>query len=278
VRKLNKYYNVIGVGRDKNKLQKLERSGVKCLAVDLSDPVQVKYLFQKKPFDIVIHCAGYQKLYDKWNTFYNNNVMTTINLVNESMGCRFIYISSSRLYLSNNDTNLTNITEDHPFPVKMDYYCQSKLLAEHEVKKAKSWVILRVNTLWGNNNLFPRSPRIMQLCRLGNPSVTTHLSHIDNVKIAIEAVFDKRSAFGCYNIADKYPTYLWKSLKHKNMHRKVLLMNIALMFSYIASALLWFGIKWEPPITPYEATLCSTNFSINIDKAKKRLKYFPSEK
>jgi UDP-glucuronate 4-epimerase len=86
----------------------LERSNVKFISLDLSDPKSVSKIFNKFEFDAVIHLAaqaGVRVSTSNWNNYTRDNLVAFSNVLTSATLCRiknFIYASSSSVYGNSN--------------------------------------------------------------------------------------------------------------------------------------------------------------------------------
>lgn len=131
--------------------------GVKFTKGSITDYNLVQYLFKNGNFDYVYHLAAYaaeglSHFIRRFN--YENNLMGSINLINESIKYNvecFVFTSSIAVYGSNQ----LPMTEDMT-PIPEDPYGISKLAVELDLKSAHemfglNYVIFRPHNVYGPN-------------------------------------------------------------------------------------------------------------------------------
>ena len=115
--------------------------------LDITNKEQVKKIFQQNKIDIIIHTAAITKVRkceeDK-QLAWNVNVDGTKNLIDEivqsKLNINFVYVSTACVF----DGHSGMYTEKS-IPYPENFYSLTKLLAEFEVKKLQSSLIIRTN-------------------------------------------------------------------------------------------------------------------------------------
>lgn len=100
-------------------------------------------------FDVVIHCAG--KLYGTSDELYDSNVFLTKRIVSSipnGSQVRLIFMSTGAVYGNTKGPSSSELDENSP----LDLYGQTKLDAEMEVLKYLRSTILRLPSVYGENN------------------------------------------------------------------------------------------------------------------------------
>lgn len=246
-----------------------------------------------KSCDVCVHCAALSSLWGKKDVFYEVNVKGTQNILNAAhlnKIKRFIHISSPSIYFRYKDQY--NISEKDFSPEKFsNYYAQTKWLSEIEVSKfydQMQCIILRPRAIFGHGDtaLLPRllaaNKRIGIPCRNG-ANFLVDITHIDNVvhAICLAMESDASTCSKAYNISNGEPMTLRSILN-------ILSTEIDQKFKYISIpwpllSIVSSGIEYifkrlglsEPLITKYSAGLLSFGQTLNIDSARKNLKYAP---
>jgi dTDP-4-dehydrorhamnose reductase len=120
-------------------------------SLDFTDDEQVKAVFQKHQPTVVVHCGAMSKPDDcevNKEAAFLTNVTGTIHLLNYSKEWDSFFIFLSTDFIFSGERGMYK-EEDEAAPV--NYYGQTKLLAEEEVKKyAGDWAIIRTVSVYGN--------------------------------------------------------------------------------------------------------------------------------
>lgn len=289
---LNNNYSVIAFGRNKTKMQALQKQFPKIeLAYgDLCN--RSDCMKATKNIDAVAHLAALSTVWGKRSDFINTNVEGTKNILE---GChknhvkKLVYISSPSIYAG--QTDRLNIDEDdYDTNNKLNYYIESKIQAESAIKKYKDldWTILRPRGLFGigDTSIIPRliqANRKIGIPLFGGGKNYVDMTCVENVAYAVKlAIESPKSTHKIYNITNGEPQEfkgllekLFSALNETPKYR-----NISLKFALNAASSVetfykTFHIYKEPVITKY--TICTLGYSqtLNIDKAKKELGYKP---
>ena len=164
-------YKVVAFGRKKEELLKLKDKNVDIFVGDFCNKEDV--LKATKNIDCIIHCGALSTIWGKREDFIKTNVDGTINLLD---ACRknhikkFVYVSSPSIYASKR----LNIKEDdYDKNNKLNYYIESKILAETQIKKYYDidYVIIRPRGLFGigDTSIIPRLIRLTEAPSHGKP-------------------------------------------------------------------------------------------------------------
>ena len=100
-----------------DKIKAITGKDFKFVKVDLKDYNKTRKLFKKNKIDAVIHFAGYKAVGESVSKpvmYYENNIMTTLNLLKsmKEFGCNNIVFSSSATVYGTNET--MPLREDFP--------------------------------------------------------------------------------------------------------------------------------------------------------------------
>lgn len=283
-------YKVLAFGRNKTKMQQLKKKNVDIFIGDFCNKNDA--LKATENVDYVIHCGALSTVWGKREDFINTNVNGTMNLVE---GCRknkvkrFVYVSSPSIYAGKMDR--TNIKEnDYDENNKLNYYIESKILAEKELDKNRdvNWVIIRPRGLFGigDTSIIPRLIRVNS--KIGLPLFNKGKNYVDmtcveNVAYALRLCLESEKAVGnIYNITNGEPQ-CFKDLLEELFDKlgvkpKYMFININVI--YFISCLIelfykTFRIYKEPMLTKYNVCTLGYSQTLDITKAKKDLKYKP---
>lgn len=283
-------YKVLAFGRNKTKMQQLKKKNVDIFIGDFCNKDDA--LKATENVDYVIHCGALSTVWGKREDFINTNVNGTMNLVE---GCRknkvkrFVYVSSPSIYAGKMDR--TNIKEnDYDENNKLNYYIESKILAEKELDKNRdvNWVIIRPRGLFGigDTSIIPRLIRVNS--KIGLPLFNKGKNYVDmtcveNVAYALRLCLESEKAVGnIYNITNGEPQ-CFKDLLEELFDKlgvkpKYMFININVI--YFISCLIelfykTFRIYKEPMLTKYNVCTLGYSQTLDITKAKKDLKYKP---
>ena len=289
---VNNGYDVVVFGRNKKKMNDLKKKhpriklsfGDLC---NLSDCIKAT-----EGVDAVAHLAALSTVWGRRADFIKTNVDGTKNVLES---CRrnkvkkIVYISSPSIYAGKKDK--LNIKEDDfDENNKLNYYIESKILAEKLIKKYDDldWTILRPRGLFGvgDTSIVPRLIRANEKIGLplfGGGKNYVDMTCVENVAYAVRlAIESKKSKHRIYNITNDEPQEfkglleeLFEALDEKPKYRNIKLGFALLMASMLESLYKVFRIYKEPPITKY--TICTLGYSqtLNIERAKRDLKYKP---
>ena len=171
--------------------------------------------------DACIHCAGYAHDIGDWDTFYQNNVQTTINLFSAVSTNRWVNISSASVY-----PLLSKVIEEKDIDVNKfpSLYGKSKYVAEQWIKDhmrpEQSIINLRPRGVYGSNDR-TLLPRILNQGKSGTVKlpgggrVRLSMTHISNLVQAVDlSLQSNRHGFHVYNVADK-EAYLLRDVFQK---------------------------------------------------------------
>ena len=283
-------YKVLAFGRNKTKMQQLKKKNVDIFIGDFCNKDDA--LKATKNVDYVIHCGALSTVWGKREDFINTNVNGTMNLVEscrKNKVKRFVYVSSPSIYAGKMDR--TNIKEnDYDENNKLNYYIESKILAEKELDKNRdvNWVIIRPRGLFGigDTSIIPRLIRVNS--KIGLPLFNKGKNYVDmtcveNVAHALRLCLESEKAVGnIYNITNGEPQ-CFKDLLEELFDKlgvkpKYMFININVI--YFISCLIelfykTFRIYKEPMLTKYNVCTLGYSQTLDITKAKKDLKYKP---
>lgn len=288
-----KGYQVTGIGRNRAIGNKIIAAGGQFIEADISDETLLRKVFPS--VDMICHCAAYSSPWGKFADHYQANVIGTRNLAKialERSVKRFIHISSPSIYFQYQDQ--FDLDEDSVLPAKsVNHYAQTKRLAEKELEQfteqGLETIILRPRAIFGPGDQ-AIVPRIIRANSLGffpvffKNDIKIDLTYVDNV---VEAIFNsiEANASACnqaYNITNGEPVALnaflgelFRSLKLQ-FKPKYIPFSIAYKLARFSEFFYRnFRKNAEPPLTCYTVGLFTFSQTLNIDKARQNLGYFP---
>ena len=244
---------------------------------------------------VVIHCAALSSPYGKFNDFYQSNIVATKCLLEASKANkvqRFIYISTPSIYV--NFTDRFDVKESDPLPEKsVNHYAATKLGAEKFVlsqnSSSFSTLALRPRAIIGAEDtvIFPRVFEAYKKGKLKIVGTGTNRCDLTCARNVIEAILcaikAPKSSYGeAYNITNGEAVDFWStlnyaltSLNYQAISKKVS-KNIAMKAASVVEGFykIFYPSK-EPAMTKYGIAILADNFTLNIDKAKEKLKYNP---
>ena len=271
-------HSVLALGRRKKPPVDL-RKYADYICADIASPMQ------SIDCDTVIHTAALADDRSEFTLLKKTNVDGTKNVFEATKNARlFIHISSASVYQSDGAINLECKTINQK---KLSLYGQSKLLAEKYLHKKKTVnmgiYILRPRAVYGigDRALLPRIlnlPKKEKVFFPGNKDVGASMTHIDNLRYAIELVIAKKqTGTHTYNVADGKTYQLRTVIKellensfNKNWNYKNIPVPILHM---LVTAFEMAGIRSN--LTKQAIDYFSKPNILDIQKIKKELGYEP---
>ncbi len=281
---------VIATGRTLKPHQSLEHPKLNYVLGDLEDPAFVEDL--PSAVNVIVHCAALSSPWGKAEDFESANLTTQKNLIKkaEAIGVhRYVNISTPAMYFDFNDR--LNIKESDPLPEQLiNEYARTKRLAEIELERSSlNYVSLRPRALIGRGDtvIMPRLIRAHNEGRLkviGKGNNVVDLTPVDNVVLAINKAIDsdENAINQVYNISNGDPVVLWDKIElvlsklGHELNRKAVPYGLADFVGrlYELKAKLG-GMKKEPTFTRYSMGVLAKSVTMDIDKARRLLKYEP---
>lgn len=277
----------IAIGRDPGNCQTLEKKGVRVIAHDLTQPLQIDC-----DLDAIVHCAALSAAFGKRQAFVQANVEATRNVVAlaRSTGVRrFVHISSPTVYFSMRD--MIDTAEDTTLPKPINAYAETKRMAEKIVLSAPeiSPVVLRPRGIYGEGDrtllpslLTAAARRPLPLLRGGRASID--LTHVSDVVSAIWAALeaDRGAESEIFNISSGESVAITE-IVNQSCHRAGIDVSwrptplpVALALARLMeNAAATFPFLPPPVVTRYSLGLFAYAQSLNISKAKARLNWRP---
>ena len=294
LKELKGKYDIISVGRNKDKLMEIKRDDnkIECISADLAE---IKEVLDFPEADIVIHAAALSTVWGAKKEFIKNNVTATENIIKycrAKKAGRLVYISTPSVYTGKKDR--FNVREsEFDSDNKLNYYIETKIAAEKKILEAKDKgldvVIIRPKGLIGigDTSILPRiieaNNKIGIPVFKGKEDILADMTSVENVAYAILLCMEKEGISGeIFNITNGEPTsqkellkYVSESLGTEFRYKKLSFGRIYMIASVLESIYNFFRVSKEPMLTKY--TVCTLAFSqtLNIEKAERLLGYKP---
>ena len=283
---------VLGLGRDAERCEALERAGHAIVRHDLSRPFDVSLDPRLGKVDRIVHCAALSSPFGRLQDFVAANVTATQNLVEFAKRqnvSRFVHISSPSVCFAFRDQ--LGLTEDAALPHPVNHYARTKREAEEIVLAAPAThpVVLRPRGIYGAGDraLLPRlieaaKSRPLPLFRGGRAAID--LTHADDV---VDAVMAALAASGeavglIFNISGGEVLPVRRIADEacaraglQARWRPMPLMPAMLAAGLMEAVAIRLPGRPEPPVTRYGLGLFAYAQSLDLSKAKRLLGWTP---
>ncbi|MGZ8538619.1 MAG: SDR family oxidoreductase [Flavisolibacter sp.] len=207
---LQNNYFVIAIGRGESRLD-IETENLIYCSVDFTNNEELKLIFEEYNPDVVIHSGAMSKPDEcelNKEAAFRTNVTGTINLLSHSKRAKsfFVYISTDFVFSGSKE----NYDEESDDTYPVNYYGETKLLAEGEVKKYEfDWAIVRTVLVYGKplknrQNLLTNTAAALQkgeALKIFDDQVKTPTYVGDLVSGIVSIV--KKKAKGVYHLSGK---------------------------------------------------------------------------
>ncbi|MEE4116724.1 MAG: NAD-dependent epimerase/dehydratase family protein [Marinilabiliaceae bacterium] len=282
--------NIIGTGRNIVQSEILRAEGYNIYPGDLCSVDFVKSQF--KNIDCLVHCAAKSSLWGKYEDFYQDNVVATLNLLEYIKDLKsFVYISTPSIYFEYKDKYM--ISEDSKLPSRfVNHYTATKYMAEKEVlnfvKPGMVKTVLRPRAIVGAGDtvIIPRLIKAYKAGKLRIIGPGSNISDFSSVKNVAHAAYlalttDNDIDGKIFNITDGQALPMWSMIedtlnklgldsKLKRVpYRPV---KIIAGFYELINRLI---LKEEPVLTSYGVGLLRFSCTLDISQARKLLGYEP---
>jgi len=286
-------FEVIASGRSPDIGAELQKKGIIFIPADLLNSHQLNNAFS--PVDCVIHCAAKAGDWGKYKEFYNANVIGTRHVLEACKKhniAKLIFISTPSIYYTGKDR--FDISENEPLPAKMTtHYSKTKLMAEADIMAHQQdgfkFIIFRPRAVYGryDNIIVPRILKFSEqknLPLINNGQAMVDITYIDNFVEAVKkALSAPNSAWNeIYNVSNGNPITIkdWFSQVLKVFDRPFKPKNIPestaktlAIFMELVGSLPFLNLK--PAMTRFSVGYIAKSMTMNINKAKEKLQYFP---
>lgn len=283
-------YQAVAFGRKKDKMEALKRDNVDVVVGDfcnLDDDIAAT-----KGIDCVLHCGALSTVWGRRQDFIETNVDGTMRLME---ACRindvrrFVYVSSPSVYAAKLD-RIDIKEEDYDPQNKLNYYIESKIMAENLLSQTKGveCVIVRPRGLFGvgDTSIIPRLIRVNS--KIGVPLFNkgrnlVDITCVENVAYALRLCIESEAAVGnTYNITNGEPQEFRQILERVfakiGVRPRYLNMSLSIVYG-ISCIIEWLyktlHIYKEPLLTKYNVCTLGYSQTLDISKAKRDLNYEP---
>lgn len=281
---------VDGTGRNQLRGEELKRKGYNIITGDLTDRDFIRNNLQG--YTHVIHCAAKSSLWGSYDSFFQNNVSSTVNLLKGIPTIqRFIYISTPSIYFRFSDRFM--ISEDSTLPTRfVNHYASTKYLAEQEVLNFKDReivkVVIRPRAIIGAGDtvIIPRVIRAFKAGKLRIVGDGKNICDFTSVKNVAHAVClatksDNQIDGKVFNISDGSPVAIWElvedTLIKLGYQPNLKSINYRLVYSVATISEIVHKVfkLGEPVLTRYGIGLLKYSQTLDISNAIQFLDYKP---
>jgi len=279
-----KGWELLGFGRNETIGKEL---GYSFKAFDLSDLEATFDAFEEA--DVVFHCAALSSPWGDYDTFYQNNVVATQNVLDAMTKYnipKLVYVSTPSIYFD--FTNQQNIDECYRPKEFVNAYAKTKYLAEQLVLNSEfQSSIIRPRGIFGEYDtvLIPRLEKVAKkgfLPLLNGGKALIDITYVGNVVHAMYLCVTKElEGKQVFNISNGEPIAVESIFKMvmKSINKKPKYKKVSYRTMYYLATLLEFVAKFrggkEPMITKYGVGLISFDQTLDLTKAKEVLGYEP---
>ena len=287
-------YHVRAFGRDAEKLLKLteeyDDSRIEIFKGDFCNPEDIESACAG--MDYVIHCGALLKGWGRRSEYIRTNVEGTRNVLEACAKHnikRLVHTSSPSAHALKNNLNITE--EDQNEKNRLNYYIESKLIAEKLVRGQDRvpYSIIRPRGITGigDKNMLPVLINVNR--QIGIPlfqkgKVMVDLVCAENAALALRLCMEKDEALGqAYNITNGEPKLVTELAEEMftALGTKARYIRLPFIPVYAAAGLLetvWKLLKIydkAPPLTRINVCTLGRSQIFSIEKARRELGYEP---
>ena len=287
-------YHVRAFGRDARKLSGLaeeyDPGQIEIFVGDFCNAEDIRRACED--MDYVVHCGALLGGWGRRSDFIKTNVGGTKNVLDACAANkikRFVYTSSPSAHTLRNNLNITE--EDQNENNRLNYYIESKLLAEKLVREQDkvpySMIRPRGITGVGDKNMLPVLINVNR--QIGIPlfqkgKVLVDLVCAENAALALRLCMEKDEALGqAYNITNGEPKLVTELAEEMftALGTKARYVRLPFMPVYAATGILeavWKLLRIydkAPPITRMDVCTLGRSQIFSIEKARRELGYEP---
>ena len=217
-------------------------------------------------------------------------MLGTRNIVEicEKQGLKLVFVSSPSIHAGAKD-QLDVKENEAPKDNNLNFYIKSKIMAENIIKNSKlNYMIIRPRGLFGigDTSIIPRLLDLnkkMGIPLFADGKQKVDVTCVENVAYALRlALENEKYSRQTYNITNDEPiefkeilTLFFNEMGTEGKYLKWNYRLILILVSILEKVYKLFGIEKEPPLTKYTLYLMRYSQTLNIDKAKKELGYYP---
>lgn len=288
---------VIGIGRNPAMIEQRKVEGFLMKQCDLTDKNALSELFNSYDFTTVIHAAAKSSPWGSYESFYNDNLIATNNLLDlikkKQTGIKLVFISTPSIYF--NYSNRFGVQENDPidYPFVNAYtktkYEAETLVREYALESNENVVIFRPRAIIGRGDtvIIPRVLKAYHAGKLriiGNGDTIADFTSVENLCYAISLALTSSTKLKgeVFNITDEESENLWDFIGFmlKNMGLATNLKKVPYQVAYSFAALQEnyqniFNPEAEPTLTRYGVGILKYSLTMDITKAKVMLGYKP---
>ncbi|MCL1123435.1 NAD-dependent epimerase/dehydratase family protein [Shewanella surugensis] len=286
----NQGYQILALGRNKDKGLKLNSSQTRFKVVDLTLGSHVINAFETA--DVIFHCAAFSSAWGQAQQFYLANVEATRHVLNAAEYYnvkRCVYVSSTSVYFD--FTDKFNIKENQVLTSGfVNEYAKTKYLGEqvmlNECRNTEV-VIIRPRGIIGegDTSIFPRILALLNkgvFPLLNQGQALVDITYVKNVAHALFLAGSKPDLHQqCFNISNaqsmNVKTLIDTLIKHTNKSITFLPVAYPLLYGLagtLESFAKIFNTK-EPLLTCYATGLLAKSQTLDISAANNMLGYQP---
>jgi len=290
----NAAQSLVTTGRNPERGRHLSKLGTQFVPGDLRHAAFVEKLGTSAT--AIVHCAALSAPWGPYQTFYEQNVLSTKHLLGLAIQNRierFVYVSSPSIYATL--TNRLNVHEDDPLPTHfLNAYAQTKYEAEQLVIRRLTehnipYVIIRPRALIGAGDtvIMPRLLDAQARNRLfvvGDGLNVCDLTCVGNVADAIVLALNATGPAlnQIYNITNGEPVRFYEQIEQvcQRLGRpfvgRTLPYSLALVVATVLENVAPLLGK-EPTLTRYTLSLLAYSMTLDITRARTLLGYTPRQ-
>lgn len=282
-------HQVVALGRDEAKGQRLAELGAAFMAVDLEDVAGLMRAFEG--VDAVVHSAALSSPWGTEAAFEQANVVGTQHVAQAVLGAavkRLVFVSSASVYAQSRERLGWKETDALPPPINR--YAASKQRAERllaDTFPADRLVVLRPRAIFGRGDtaIWPRlrdvahkTSGVLPLFQGGRGLMD--MLYVEDAAHACMAALT--GAAGTYNLTQGDPRPIREVMGQVFAHRQLPLQWRRLPVAPVQALARWVGrwYEWrahetEPVLTPYSIAALAYGQTLDISAARTGLGWSP---
>jgi len=243
--------------------------------------------------DAVVHCAAFVKQWGTRRQFWTANVEGTSRMLDAARRAgvrRFIHIGTEAALFRGQ--NMRNIDEAYPYPERTPFlYSETKAAAERAVLAAVAGgfetISIRPRFVWGpgDQTILPALEAMVRAGRfvwIDHGRAQTSTTHIANLVHAVRLALERGYGGNAYFVTDEGATTMREFLTALLATRGVSPPDKSIpgwlarsLGAVVEAGWRVSGMRSEPPLTRFAASMMSRDCTIRVDKARRELGYAP---
>lgn len=282
-------HEVVALGRNPEKGQRLTAMGARFLPVDVNDETGLEQAFTG--VDAVIHSAALSSPWGTTEAFEQANVNGTLCVASAARRCgvkRLVFVSSASVYAQPQER--LGWKESDPLPPPINRYAASKQRAERalaEAFPADQLVILRPRAIFGRGDtaLWPRLKHVAHRTSGTLPLFNGGQGLMDMLYVedaAFACLAAVAGAPGTYNLTQGDPRpmkdILGTVFAHKGLPlrwRPLPVKPAMVVAGWVERWFQWRHPDTEPALTPYGIAALAYGQTLDISAAREGLGWTP---